>query len=173
MLDVSECTRNPGTQYLFHVEQAIAPQEVGGETIVFEPAKLQGVFHADEDGNVTVDGNLIVNLHAHCANCLAEVETTVEGDFRETFLRNGDPENFEIFAYSGHLLDLERLTLSYILLNLPMRILCREDCPGLVQYLWQDDVQDRQKELPGQHPFAALGQLLDLTNGSNADQAKE
>ena len=170
MLDVSECTRNPGTQYLFAEEQAIAPQEVSGETMTFEPVSLSGVFFADDHGNVTVDGKLSVIVHAHCANCLKATETKVTADYRETFLRDGDPEDNEIFVYTGHIVDLERLALSYVILNLPMRILCRQDCTGLLSYLPQDEFMERQKEMPGQHPFAALGQLLDLKTGSDADQ---
>jgi len=170
MLDVSECTRNPGTQYLFHVEQAIAPQEIGGETVTFDPAELSGTFFADEDGNVTVDGSICVWVHAHCANCLAPTSTQVEGEYRETFLREGDPEDDDIFVYSGHVVDLEKLAMSYALLNMPMRILCRADCEGMKQYMVQDDSMDRQKEMPGQHPFAALQQLLDQNLSSDADQ---
>ena len=54
MLDVSECTRNPGTQYAFDEEQAIAPQTVYGDELVFEPARLRGNFVSDDDGNVTL-----------------------------------------------------------------------------------------------------------------------
>ena len=160
MLDVSECTRNPGTQYAFDEEQAIAPQTVYGDELVFDPARLRGSFVSDDDGNVTVDGKLNVVVHGHCANCLSETQCMVEADFRETFLREGDPEDDEIFTYQGYRISLEKLALSYAMLNLPLRMLCREDCVGLLAYAGDGKEQKRQKDEPGQHPFAQLQQLL-------------
>ena len=44
---------------------------------------------------------------------------------------------------------------------LPIRFLSKEDCPGLGETHPVDvDFSLCQKELPGQHPFAALQQLL-------------
>jgi len=34
----------------------------------------------------------------------------------------------QIFAYEGAQLDFAKLTLTHVLLNLPMRFLCKEDC---------------------------------------------
>ena len=52
-------------------------------------------------------------------------------------------------------------------MHLPMRFLCKPDCQGYVQYLDEEDPDTCQKELTGQHPFAALQQLL---SQSGADQ---
>ena len=42
-LDVSIALKHPGEPYAFRVEQEIAPQEIGGETITFDPAVLDGL----------------------------------------------------------------------------------------------------------------------------------
>ena len=165
MLDVSTATRNPGTRYAYDVEQAIAPQNVCGETVTFEPAHLKGMMEAMENGDVEVDGKLTVQAHARCANCLKPASAVVECDYREVFQREGNPEDDEIFTYTGHVVELEKLAMSYTLLNLPMRFLCRPDCEDYAAYL--EDPGTCQKELPGQHPFAALQQLLEQ---SSADQ---
>ena len=62
---------------------------------------------------------------------------------------------------------LEKLAMSYAVMHLPMRFLCKPDCQGYVQYLDEEDPDTCQKELTGQHPFAALQQLL---SQSGADQ---
>ena len=73
------------------------------------------------------------------------------------------------FAYDGSALDLEKLTLFYVMFNLPMRFLCKEECEGLGMYAGMDvtigteaDVTTTlcQDELNVQRPFAALQQLL-------------
>ncbi|MBR1685736.1 MAG: DUF177 domain-containing protein [Clostridia bacterium] len=169
MLDVSEATRNPGTVYSFDVGQAIAPQDVSGETVRFEEAHMWGTFEAMENGDVEVDGKLEVMAHARCANCLKDAQARVEADYRELFQLEGDPEDDEIFTYSSRVVDLEKLAMSYAVMHLPMRFLCKPDCREYVQYLQEQDPEPCQKELPGQHPFAALQQLLDEKNQS-ADQ---
>ncbi|MBQ8160587.1 MAG: DUF177 domain-containing protein [Clostridia bacterium] len=160
-MDVLECTRNPGTSFHFELEQAIAPQDILGETVRFDIARLEGSMEADDLGNVTLEGTLRVRAHALCANCLRETWTDEEASFQETFLRDGDPEDDEIFAYSGHVIDLEKMVMSYAVLNLPMRFVCGPACPGIAEFQTADFSETScQKETPGQRPFAALQELL-------------
>ncbi len=168
-LDVLQALRNPGTEYAFSAEQELAPQDVSGSEVVFDIVKLVGKLVAGEDGSVTVEGKLSTVAHAQCANCLAPAISEIEGDFRETFIHGGDPEDDESFAYNGGALDFGKLTLFYVMLNLPMRFLCKDGCEGLAQYAGADvtigseeDIITTlcQDELNVQRPFAALQQLL-------------
>lgn len=160
-LNVSEALRNPGQEYVFRGEQTIAPVEIYGDTITFDVADMTGTYFAADDGSVTVDGSLKTVAHAPCANCLEPASADIEAAFRETIQRNGDPNDDETFSYEGYQVELEKLAMSYAVLAMPMRFLCREDCPGLGEIHGADnDFQVCQKELPGQHPFAALQQLL-------------
>ncbi len=161
-LDVSRALKQPGESYPLDVEQAIAPQEIGGEIVRFDPAKLQGSYMALEDGRIAVRCTLTVTAHARCANCLAPARADVREAVEELFQLGGDPEDSEIFTYTGQEVDLERLAMSYAVLGLPMRFLCEADCGKAPEFRDADvDVCLCQKELPGQRPFAALKQLLD------------
>ena len=168
-LDVLQALRNPGTEYAFSAEQELAPQDVCGSEVSFDAVKLTGKLVAGEDGSVTVEGKLSTVAHAQCAKCLAPAISEVEGEFRETFIHGGDPEDDESFAYNGSALELDKLTLFYVMFNLPMRFLCKEDCPGLDHYAGagvtistDEDMTTTlcQDELNVQRPFAALQQLL-------------
>ena len=168
-LDVLQALRNPGTEYAFSAEQELAPQDVGGSEVSFDAVKLTGKLVAGEDGSVTVEGKLSTVAHAQCAKCLAPAISEVEGEFRETFIHGGDPEDDESFAYNGGAIELDKLTLFYVMFNLPMLFLCKETCEGLVMYVGADvtigteaDVTTTlcQDELNVQRPFAALQQLL-------------
>ena len=83
-LDVLHALRDPGTAYAFAVEQTIAPQDVSGEEVAFDPVQLSGHLTANEDGSVVVEGSLTTTAHAHCAKCLSPASCPVTGDFRET-----------------------------------------------------------------------------------------
>lgn len=168
-LDVLHALRNPGTEYVFSVEQELSPQDVGGSEVTFDVVKLNGKLVAGEDGSVTVEGKLSTVAHSQCAKCLAPAISEVEGEFRETFIHGGDPEDDESFAYNGGAIEFDKLTLFYVMFNLPMRFLCKEDCEGLSMYLGTDVTISMgddemtslcQDELNVQRPFAALQQLL-------------
>ena len=156
-LDVSDALSHPGQEYRFSGTQAIADQEISGDRVRLDDCETEGVFMADEDGNIAVRGKLRTVAHARCANCLAEAQSEIENEFDEVFLRNGDPEDDVIFAYEGHEVSLDKLVMSYAVMALPLRFLCREDCPG---FEYRDP--DAEPSEPGiQFPFAGLRQLLD------------
>lgn len=165
-LNVTPALKNPGQEFAFEGEQTIAPQEIGGETVSFDAALIKGVYSSPEEGSVTVEGIVITTAHGTCANCLEPASVRIEAEFRETFHQNGDPEDDEIFSFEGYTLDFEKLALSYTLFNLPIRMLCREDCPGLMGGS-DDEVCLCQNEAPMQRPFAALQQLLAEKSNEN------
>lgn len=171
-LDVSRALKSPGESYPLSVEQAIAPQDILGETVTFDPARLDGSYMALEGGNVAIRGRLTTCAHARCANCLAPAHAAVSEPFEELFRLGGDPEDSEIFTYTGQEIDLERLAMSYAVLGLPMRFLCEEGCRRSPAFADADvDVcLCQEEELPGQRPFAALKQLLAQEAGESADQ---
>ena len=156
-LDVSRALAQPGQEFPFSGTQAIADQEIYGTVVRIDDCAVEGTFMADHEGNVSVRGRIETVAHAPCANCLQDASAKIGNEFDEDFIRNGDPEDDEIFAYEGHAVSLEKLVMSYAVMALPIRFLCREDCPGF-------EYTDRT-ETPGepgiQHPFEGLRQLLD------------
>ena len=156
-LDVSSALSHPGQEFPFSGTQAIADQEIYSTVVKLDDCAVEGIFVADSEGNVSVRGRIETVALAPCANCLQDASARVENDFDEVFIRNGDPEDDEIFAYEGHRLSMEKLVMSYAVMALPIRFLCREDCPGF-EY---SDRTEPAGETGIQHPFAGLRQLLD------------
>ena len=156
-LDVSTALSQPGQEIPFSGTQAIADQEIYGTIVKIDDCEVSGTFMADDSGNINVKGQLRTTAHAPCANCLKEASAVVENDFVEDFQRNGDPEDDEIFAYEGHTVSMSKLVMSYAVMALPIRFLCREDCPGLTY----KDPDAAPVETGKQYPFAGLRQLLD------------
>ena len=157
-LDVTRALKEPGTTFHFEGTQEIPDQDVNGSTVTFDPAEIAGTYQALDDGSIIVDGTVTVVAHSPCANCLEPAQSTVSNVYRETFIHDGDPEDDEIFTYTSSAVDFSRLVLSYVMMALPMRFLCKEDCQGWRQY-WQPDEPAEEKE-DKQYPFAALQQLL-------------
>ncbi len=158
-LDVSAALSHPGQEYPFSGTQAIADQEIYGTIVRIDDCQVEGTFMADSEGTINVRGQLFTRAHAPCANCLKEAAAGIRNEFDEDFIRNGDPEDDEIFVYEGHRVPMEKLVMSYAVMALPIRFLCREDCPG---FEYKDP--DAAPVEPGiQYPFAGLKELLDQT----------
>ena len=156
-LDVSNALAHPGQVFPFSGLQAIADQEIYTTIVRLDDCRVEGDYMADDDGNISVKGKLTTVAHAPCANCLADASAEIENEFDEVFIRNGDQEDDEIFAYDGHLVSMSKLVMSYAVMALPIRFLCREDCPGF-EYT-DPDAETVQEGI--QYPFAGLRQLLD------------
>ena len=90
---------------------------------------------------VLVQGKLAVEVKLVCSRCLGTYLCPISFTAEEEFLRTSDlpgdsalylREQAEEFTIdSKNILDLGELIRQYALLNLPMKPLCRPDCPGI------------------------------------------
>ncbi len=162
-LDVSRALLAPGTEFPFSAVETVPPQDVIGETVTFEPALLQGAYSA-VDGAVRLTGKLTTTAHAMCALCMEPATVPLAVSFDEEFRKDVNELEDEAFRYEGKQVPLNQLTLTLIMLNLPMRFLCKRNCAGSKAY------QALRKETPKssceeeeprtQRPFEALQRLL-------------
>lgn len=97
------------------------------------------------DEMVTVDGELRATLVLACSRCLKEFEHKLEGAFSLAFVRelpvveeehDGtevelEAEEMGLIAYEGEEIDLTAALQEQIVMALPYKPLCREDCRGL------------------------------------------
>ena len=165
LLDISRALRAPGEEIPFQHRDEIPPQEIFGETVTFDPPLLSGFFSVTGD-SLRIWGKLTCTAHGHCAGCLKEVKSQVEAPFDEVFVRLGrypleekEPEE-EQMVYEGSKVELSHLALTLTLLELPMRFICGEDCPALKAMEPGETPSACQEDMPDQHPFSALQQLL-------------
>ncbi len=168
LLDVSRAMRQPGEAIPFEHHDEIPPQEIFGETVTFDDVLLTGHFSGAED-NLRLWGTLTCTAHGHCSGCLKPVDYPVEVPFDENFVhltrftqQEETPEGEERWMYEGSKVDLARLSMTLAVLDLPIRFVCGDDCPALAALPSEDDSTSHacQKDMPDQHPFSALQQLL-------------
>jgi uncharacterized protein len=91
--------------------------------------------------DIRLAGNLRATLEVGCARCLEPVVRLVEYDFDLLYRPQGidagqeelpvSPSEAEIGYYSGDGLLLEDVLREQVLLALPMKTVCRDDCRGL------------------------------------------
>ena len=86
-------------------------------------------------GSVLVEGNLDVTLTIPCDRCLQSVNVPLTVAFthqvfspeKEDAASEEEEQNF----ISGYELDTDALINNEILINMPVKVLCREDCKGI------------------------------------------
>ena len=168
LLDVSRALRAPGETFPFVHHERIAPQDIHGEQVTFdEPVVLEGRFSMS-GADLTLEGTLSATAHSRCCNCLEMADVDLFVPFREVFTKvdrnrpdaGDDPDRW---VFTGSKIELEHLTLTLALLELPIRILCRPDCDGYrrmaPQYAPGAQAPERES------PFAALQNMF--TNDQN------
>lgn len=85
-------------------------------------------------GHLTVSLNGKVKLLMQCNRCLEDVEQYVDLDFLAEVIEpdgfNEIDEEQELFM-DGYELDAEALIHNELIMGLPMKVLCKDDCKGL------------------------------------------
>lgn len=90
-----------------------------------------------EEQKLVITGRTKLAVNIPCDRCLADVKMPFDLDFRKDVdLRDeaseADEEMDEKNFIEGKELDVEELIRNEILVAWPMKILCKEDCPGIV-----------------------------------------
>ena len=88
------------------------------------------------DKKLLLTGNAEVTLQMPCDRCLEPVDIPFKLEFDEELdmskTESERTEDLDEQPYvSGYNLDVDRLLSNELLLNLPMKVLCREDCKGI------------------------------------------
>ena len=116
----------------------------------------------NEAGVVQISYTVRFTLKLPCDRCLDIFTRDYEYSFQEILVNEENPENDEYIPVPGCLLELDDLVLSDVLLSLPAKQLCREDCKGLCPKCgvnWNHETcQCSQKEVDPR--LAVLGELL-------------
>lgn len=144
VLDVRPLGRRPGSMWEGTV--TIPLTDTVGLDLIRIPAgadiELQLRLESVLDG-VLGTGSLTAPLVGECARCLDEVHDTLRAEFVELWsypeqadrhsrtAGGGQEQDEEVMRLDGDLLDLEQVIRDTVVLGLPTRPLCSEDCPGL------------------------------------------
>jgi uncharacterized protein len=115
----------------------------GRATLIEERHGHKGVIQ-----DIRVVGDLATSVEVECARCLEPVTRDVKRNYELLYRPQGidagreeisvtDAEA-EIGYYHGEGIDLKDIVREQILLSVPMKVVCREDCKGLCPHCGQN-----------------------------------
>ncbi len=104
------------------------------------PAAVNGKIRLS--GNeVFVNGHVETRAQVECDRCLKPVELPVNADFTLEYISDSDYESSQVAelteeamsvsVFDGSAIDVDEIVREQILLAVPTRMLCREDCKGI------------------------------------------
>ena len=165
-LDITKGIQSKGYDVPFELADAWGEDHWNGDTVAYvRPVSFSGTYMlADE--TVIVRGIARAVIESPCARCLKPTETEIEAELDEAFIRDTGEEREEDddqYMYSGHVLELDEAVRTSLLLEMPSRIFCKEDCKGFCCQCGADlniNECSCQKDLIRKNPFSALASLL-------------
>lgn len=138
IIDLTTLEKSP-----FEFDVRIVPEEIDLELSyarLKKYAEVRGVL-TRHIVQTDVDGNIHTELEIKCTRCLHKIERTFEIAFETAWVA---PENFsdaeeleltkedlDVSIVENNQINLAEIVREQILLNLPEKILCAEDCQGL------------------------------------------
>lgn len=128
-LDMSNPLRDPGQSYPFAVDLQVEGLEYLDDPVAFENVHIEGDLVGTGRG-VAMHAVLTADVVSRCALCLEEARIHVQADIENRFSRTPD-ENEDEYPIEGYAADLTKPVTDALILELPMRFLCRPDCKGL------------------------------------------
>ena len=113
---------------------------VDERVVLIEPASVIGKIRLS--GNqVFVSGHVETRAQVECDRCLQPVAIPVNAEFTLEYISGSDYESIEtaelteaemsVSVFDGEALDVDEIVKEQVLLAVPTRMLCREDCKGI------------------------------------------
>lgn len=128
-------------EHRFDFEISLADISLDEESArLAKPVKIDGKLKKGI-AQVDVEGTIESEMEIDCTRCLNPTLTALDFPFKVVYVtaENYTPdaeavlrgEDLDVSVYDGEIVDLAELAREQILLNLPARFLCADDCKGL------------------------------------------
>ena len=122
---------NPGEVLPLEFQLDLSGVKRGGSHPIPSPVRISGKVE-NRAGVVSLGYLANYTLNMQCDRCLAPILRDCSVPFEHTIVEKlYTDENDDLILCEDGVLDLDELITSDILLELPIKMLCREDCKGL------------------------------------------
>ena len=128
IIDIADAARSTGEEFTAEYHGALPGIDFLGERYEFPDGVYVTVSWRYDGEGVIVTGRFQAECPVTCARCLADFTYTIGFQFAEYYKKQ--PEE-GMYAYQDDVIDLTQMLEDNVVINLPTKLLCREDCKGL------------------------------------------
>ncbi|WP_102400641.1 YceD family protein [Haloimpatiens massiliensis] len=133
IINVSELIKNKVSSKKLNFVLDLCNFHDGNETIeVTKAINFNGVIKSFEE-DLIVEGHVGGEIILTCSRCLEKFNYKLDLDFKETISTNSDDKDDDLIFIDNSKLNIDDIIISNIIMSLPLKRLCREDCKGLCQ----------------------------------------
>lgn len=105
-------------------------KEVDDTFVLDEPVEFQGTL-VNASEVLKLDGVLKVKYTSKCGRCLKDIGGQLKIKIREDFIEGEVNSNPEVYTYNDNYVLIDDILKDNIILNLPVKQVCSENCKGL------------------------------------------
>lgn len=133
-LDVSDLIKKVKLSKDVHLKLEDATKFFDGdeEILYLEAPTLDGVVSMSDD-ILTLSGKLSGEIELSCSRCLQKFKYHVDTEIHESFTNNHQCEDDDIILLEDEAIDVTEVIENNIIIELPIKKLCKENCKGLCQ----------------------------------------
>jgi uncharacterized protein len=123
-----------------HVYQPEELNPVDERIRLTEPASVSGQVRLSRN-QVFVEGHVETRAQVECDRCLQPVELPVSADFALDYITGSEYESSQVVelteaelsvaVFDGEAIDVDEIVKEQVVLAVPTRMLCREECKGI------------------------------------------
>ena len=172
-LDLNPLLKRETEEISFRFSYEESSADVYGDPVFFEtPIHVQG--KAKRIGEQLYLETLIqIRIRTKCARCLVDVEDNLTAEIFEEMVpfKQDQEEEENTFYYSSKEIDLLIYAKEQVMVHLPIKTLCREDCAGICRScgtnLNEGTCECASTESPDQDGDPRFAQLRDWLKNAN------
>ena len=162
ILDILPAQEEEGSS--FHADLSGIPEGAAEYGIAFTRDVEFSADYLFVKGRLVINGKLKAVVDSVCDRCLAPVEVPVRLSVSQVLYKEAPEDDDEAYTFTGEKICIDKLLLDEISLNMPTKVLCKEDCKGLCPICGVDlnkTICDCKKEsIDESNPFSKLAGLF-------------
>ncbi|MGF7185125.1 uncharacterized protein GGQ84_001211 [Desulfitispora alkaliphila] len=135
-LNVEKIKNTPGESIKADYDVQINELIDEGETINLSDNLKINLLAKNTGSEILVSGKIETALKMMCGRCLTETDCPIDIDFEEIFVHKSkaeyiDNSDDDIIFFEGNNIHLDQIVAKNIILNMPIRTFCDEECKGI------------------------------------------
>ncbi len=130
-VNISDIVKSDGASLSLDICETIADLNTITDGFLFDSSVAFKGRLVNVSGILKLTGKLKADYKTRCFRCLAELDETISADIKEDFIDREKDTDGEAYTYEGNFIDISKVLQDNIILNLPVRQICSDNCKGL------------------------------------------
>ena len=139
LIDIVEIRKSPGHSFHFDLTEKINSLEIGNDEICFKQPLTISLEVKNAGNTLNFSGRIQGDSELTCSRCLEKYPFHLDAVFEEQFCQASDVTEIaedgmntdEIHVFEGNKIDLNDIINENVVLGIPMKLVCDENCLGL------------------------------------------